>query len=162
MAGTKVLDLFHPAVAEWFGRAFPVPTRPQQLGWPAIARGDSTLILAPTGGGWGSSTYRVFAKHVARSSQAMSNGASAMDARSRSQAGFRLDAGSPESGAWMVKTDVLSSTNDFPDRADGEFTMADVQARYTKALSPQSQLQLQSHIPAFLYCAHHAAFTAIP
>jgi ATP-dependent helicase Lhr and Lhr-like helicase len=45
------LDLFHPAVREWFHAAFPAPTRPQLLGWPAIARGDSTLILAPTGTG---------------------------------------------------------------------------------------------------------------
>src|SRR5436309_2531948 len=29
----------------------PVPTRAQVEGWPAIARGDSTLILAPTGSG---------------------------------------------------------------------------------------------------------------
>nr|MDQ3068580.1 DEAD/DEAH box helicase [Acidobacteriota bacterium] len=43
--------LFHPAVAEWFAGAFGQATTPQQLGWPAIARGDSTLILAPTGSG---------------------------------------------------------------------------------------------------------------
>jgi ATP-dependent Lhr-like helicase len=42
---------FHPAVRSWFASAFRAPTRPQQLGWPAIARGDSTLILAPTGSG---------------------------------------------------------------------------------------------------------------
>src|SRR6185436_3126446 len=41
----------HPAVREWFGRAFDAPTKPQQMGWPAIARGESTLILAPTGSG---------------------------------------------------------------------------------------------------------------
>src|SRR6202021_1080681 len=40
-----------PAVREWFGAVFPGATRPQVLGWPAIARGDSTLILAPTGTG---------------------------------------------------------------------------------------------------------------
>src|SRR5690242_10129444 len=45
------LALFHPAVQEWFEAVFPEPTRPQTLGWPAIARGDSTLILAPTGTG---------------------------------------------------------------------------------------------------------------
>jgi ATP-dependent Lhr-like helicase len=45
------LDLFDPAVREWFSGAFDAPTRPQQLGWPAIARGESTLILAPTGSG---------------------------------------------------------------------------------------------------------------
>jgi len=42
---------FHPAVREWFSSSFPSPTRAQQLGWPAIAGGDSTLILAPTGSG---------------------------------------------------------------------------------------------------------------
>ena len=45
------LDLFHPAVAEWFRASFAAPTPPQAKGWPAIARGDSTLILAPTGSG---------------------------------------------------------------------------------------------------------------
>ncbi|HXD75046.1 MAG TPA: DEAD/DEAH box helicase [Vicinamibacterales bacterium] len=42
---------FHPAVREWFTRSFASPTRPQTLGWPAIARGDSTLIFSPTGSG---------------------------------------------------------------------------------------------------------------
>jgi len=46
-----VLQLFHPAVAEWFRASFEAPTPPQTLGWPAIARGESTLILAPTGSG---------------------------------------------------------------------------------------------------------------
>src|ERR1700733_4090009 len=45
------LNLFEPAVREWFSAVFPSLTRPQVLGWPAIARGDSTLILAPTGSG---------------------------------------------------------------------------------------------------------------
>jgi ATP-dependent Lhr-like helicase len=47
----SALDQFHPAVREWFSGAFPAPTPPQHLGWPAIARGESTLILAPTGSG---------------------------------------------------------------------------------------------------------------
>ena len=46
-----VLDLFHGAVADWFQASFPAPTPPQAQGWPAIARGESTLILAPTGSG---------------------------------------------------------------------------------------------------------------
>ena len=45
------LAMFHPAVRDWFTAVFSAPTRPQSLGWPAIARGDSTLILAPTGTG---------------------------------------------------------------------------------------------------------------
>jgi ATP-dependent helicase Lhr and Lhr-like helicase len=46
-----VLDLFHPAVREWFASSFASPTKAQQQGWPAIANGDWTLIFAPTGSG---------------------------------------------------------------------------------------------------------------
>src|SRR5262245_1714339 len=45
------LALFHPAVRAWFSDRFGPPTEPQALGWPPIARGESTLILAPTGSG---------------------------------------------------------------------------------------------------------------
>ncbi len=45
------LGLFHPITAEWFRAVFDAPTAPQREGWPAIARGESTLILAPTGTG---------------------------------------------------------------------------------------------------------------
>ncbi len=48
---SAALALFRPAVREWFTAVFEAPTRPQELGWPPIARGDSTLILAPTGSG---------------------------------------------------------------------------------------------------------------
>jgi ATP-dependent helicase Lhr and Lhr-like helicase len=47
----KVLDRFHPAVASWFGEQFGEPTPPQRMGWPAIASGQNTLIVAPTGSG---------------------------------------------------------------------------------------------------------------
>ncbi|RZU38989.1 DNA glycosylase AlkZ-like family protein [Edaphobacter modestus] len=46
-----VLELFHPVTAKWFRAVFAAPTAPQIEGWPAIARGESTLILAPTGTG---------------------------------------------------------------------------------------------------------------
>jgi len=48
---TDALAPFHRAVREWFEAVFPAPTRPQMLGWPAIARGESSLIFAPTGSG---------------------------------------------------------------------------------------------------------------
>ena len=51
MPRADVLTLFHPAVAEWFRASFEAPTPPQTGGWPAIARGESTLILAPTSSG---------------------------------------------------------------------------------------------------------------
>jgi ATP-dependent Lhr-like helicase len=46
-----VLDLFHPITAGWFRAVFEGVTAPQREGWPAISRGESTLILAPTGTG---------------------------------------------------------------------------------------------------------------
>jgi ATP-dependent Lhr-like helicase len=46
-----VPEFFHATVRQWFDAVFPGPTRPQRMGWPAISRGDSTLILAPTGTG---------------------------------------------------------------------------------------------------------------
>ncbi|HEY7439591.1 MAG TPA: DEAD/DEAH box helicase [Acidimicrobiia bacterium] len=45
------LDVFSPPVREWFGLTFDAPTDAQEKGWPAIARGEHTLILAPTGSG---------------------------------------------------------------------------------------------------------------
>ncbi|HSY52500.1 MAG TPA: crosslink repair DNA glycosylase YcaQ family protein [Thermoanaerobaculia bacterium] len=42
---------FHPAVRDWFASVFHTPTRAQEMGWPAIARGEWTLIFAPTGSG---------------------------------------------------------------------------------------------------------------
>jgi ATP-dependent Lhr-like helicase len=44
-------DLFHPAVADWFTRHFPEPTPAQAQAWPAIKKGEHTLIAAPTGSG---------------------------------------------------------------------------------------------------------------
>src|ERR1700729_1542653 len=41
----------HPVVAEWFLTRFGSATEPQEQGWPAILRGEPTLISAPTGSG---------------------------------------------------------------------------------------------------------------
>ncbi|MEZ4860302.1 MAG: DEAD/DEAH box helicase [Caldilineaceae bacterium] len=45
------LTLFLPPTRAWFERTLGQPTPPQLHGWPAIQRGDNTLILAPTGSG---------------------------------------------------------------------------------------------------------------
>ena len=50
-AADVALGLFHPMTEKWFRAVFDGPTAPQVEGWPAIARGESTLILAPTGTG---------------------------------------------------------------------------------------------------------------
>ncbi len=47
----EALEGFSPAAAAWFSTTFTEPTPPQAKGWPVIANGDNTLILAPTGTG---------------------------------------------------------------------------------------------------------------
>lgn len=48
---SNVLAPFHPVMRQWIQEAFASPTLAQQLAWPAIAKGDHTLLLAPTGSG---------------------------------------------------------------------------------------------------------------
>src|SRR5208337_5568055 len=50
-ADDDVLAQFLPPVAAWFRDALGDPTPAQRLGWPAIADGKNTLIVAPTGSG---------------------------------------------------------------------------------------------------------------
>ncbi len=42
---------FHPIIERWFKERFTAPSPPQKDGWPSIAAGNHTLILAPTGSG---------------------------------------------------------------------------------------------------------------
>ena len=51
MTAPDPLEGFSPAVQAWFRTSFPEATPPQAQGWPAIASGEHTLILAPTGSG---------------------------------------------------------------------------------------------------------------
>ena len=44
-------ERFSEPVRAWFDASFAAPTEAQAQGWPAIAAGDHTLILAPTGSG---------------------------------------------------------------------------------------------------------------
>jgi ATP-dependent Lhr-like helicase len=48
---THSLDWAHPLVRDWFVAKFATPTEPQELGWPHILEGRTTLISAPTGSG---------------------------------------------------------------------------------------------------------------
>ena len=47
----NALGQFHECTRDWFLEAFDKPTRVQNAAWPAIADGQSTLLLAPTGSG---------------------------------------------------------------------------------------------------------------
>ncbi|MGV9413311.1 ATP-dependent helicase [Nocardia sp. NPDC003693] len=45
------MDRFSPATRQWFDGAFPAPTSAQLGAWQAIAAGEHTLVIAPTGSG---------------------------------------------------------------------------------------------------------------
>ena len=45
------LARFHPVLRKWFKETLGAPSDPQREGWPAIASGEHTLVLAPTGTG---------------------------------------------------------------------------------------------------------------
>ncbi len=51
LAVDAALAWAHPVLREWFTAKFGTPTEPQIAGWPAILRGEATLISAPTGSG---------------------------------------------------------------------------------------------------------------
>jgi ATP-dependent helicase Lhr and Lhr-like helicase len=48
---TGALERFSDPVRAWFSSTFEEPTTAQERGWPAIAEGSHSLILAPTGSG---------------------------------------------------------------------------------------------------------------
>src|SRR5687768_6683955 len=51
MSAVAPLAAFHRLVQGWFTETLGEPSAPQREGWPAIASGEDTLILAPTGTG---------------------------------------------------------------------------------------------------------------
>src|SRR3954471_22047046 len=51
MPDEHALTPFHPIVSAWFTETLGAPSAPQRQGWPTIAAGSDTLILAPTGTG---------------------------------------------------------------------------------------------------------------
>src|SRR5881397_16076 len=51
LVGSAPLASFNPATRAWFEATFQTATRAQELAWPAIALGESVLVLAPTGSG---------------------------------------------------------------------------------------------------------------
>ncbi len=54
------LTVFSPITAQWFSSQVGVPTPVQEAAWPPIARGEHTLVSAPTGTGKTLSAFLVF------------------------------------------------------------------------------------------------------
>lgn len=87
---TDPLSAFHPAVRRWFEGRFPQgPSEPQAAGWPAIRRGEHTLIAAPTGTGKTLAAFLVCIDEAYRACDRRR----ADDAPGASDAAFALDPG---------------------------------------------------------------------
>jgi ATP-dependent Lhr-like helicase len=71
------LALFTPEAAAWFRASLGTPTLAQARGWPPIAAGESTLLLAPTGSG------KTLAAFLAAIDRLMSSKEPAKEARCR-------------------------------------------------------------------------------
>ncbi|MGH2676592.1 MAG: DEAD/DEAH box helicase, partial [Actinomycetota bacterium] len=50
----------------WFRETFDEPTPAQELAWPALAGGESALVVAPTGSGKTLAAFLVFLDRLAR------------------------------------------------------------------------------------------------
>jgi ATP-dependent helicase Lhr and Lhr-like helicase len=60
------LSWAHPLVEDWFTTKFGTPTEPQELGWPHILAGHTTLISAPTGSGKTLAAFLACIDHLVR------------------------------------------------------------------------------------------------
>ncbi len=54
------LNIFHKTTTTWFSKHLGKPTKVQEKAWPAIAKGEDTLVVAPTGTGKTLSAFLVF------------------------------------------------------------------------------------------------------
>ena len=120
--------------------------RDTQGTYASVGAGNEDPFIAEVrhGDTAGSTAWRVYGKVALRDDQKLASGASADDARRRGQVGFRLDGGAGPN-TWLIKGDAFHSRDDLPDRSHGEWTEIAVQARWARALSARSHLQLQSY-----------------
>ena len=106
---------------------------------------DPAIAEARYGDRAGDLYWRVYGKFARRDDQKLAAGGSSADPVNRGQAGFRLDGGAADGSRWMLRGDLFHSRVGFPDRADGEFTDANVHGRFWHVYSPSSQLQVGSY-----------------
>jgi iron complex outermembrane recepter protein len=105
---------------------------------------DPAIVEVRHGGGSMDLSYRVYGKFAARGDQQLSTGIANDDARQRGQAGLRIDA-TRGADAWMLKTDIFSSRDDFIARRDGEFGLGTIHGKFIRELSSTSRLQVSSY-----------------
>jgi ATP-dependent helicase Lhr and Lhr-like helicase len=63
---TESVSVLGDLAGGWFREAFGEPTPAQELAWPALASGESALVVAPTGSGKTLAAFLVFLDRLAR------------------------------------------------------------------------------------------------
>jgi iron complex outermembrane receptor protein len=113
----------------------------------AVTAGNETRGIAEFryGSAARSTAWRVYGKFADRDAQQFASGISSGDGVRRGQGGFRIDGGSATATNWLIKGDLFHSADDLPDRADGEFTNAALQARWSHAAGSGSRVTLQTY-----------------
>ena len=121
--------------------------RQTQGGFGNLTFGNEDAIAEGRYGGGSTSgpAWRAYGKFAMRDAQALASGASSHDSVDRGQVGFRVDGGAEQSRTWLIRGDLFHSSDDIPDRDDGEFTNATLQARWSALVSPGSRLTLQTY-----------------
>ena len=64
---TEALSTLGPLAGTWFRGTFGTPTPAQELAWPALAAGESALVVAPTGSGKTLAAFLVFLDRLSQS-----------------------------------------------------------------------------------------------
>jgi iron complex outermembrane receptor protein len=102
------------------------------------------LLDARYGGTLGRGTWRGYGKVAIRDQQVLASGLPSGDGIRRGQAGFRIDSGT-NATAWLLKGDVLHSTEDLPDREDADFGDISLQGRWSRTLADGSRVDVLSY-----------------
>jgi iron complex outermembrane receptor protein len=106
---------------------------------------DPLIATARYGGSAAGADWRVYGKLARRDDQRLASGDAAGDARTRAQAGFRVDGETSASTTWRISGDAFHSVDRLPDRPEGEFTDLNLHGQLGRALAPGSRLQLQAY-----------------
>jgi iron complex outermembrane receptor protein len=105
-----------------------------------------TMLGARQGGTLGTGSYRVYGKYSERDAAAIGDGSSAKDDWHRSQGGFRFDSAADGASRLTVQGDYYYNHEHEPNTGDLSILQgANLLARWTRELSPQSQFSLQTY-----------------
>jgi iron complex outermembrane receptor protein len=111
-----------------------------------IAGNDELPIVSSRyGARLGTGHYRVYGKYRRRDAQVTATGASANDAVTFGQGGFRFDSDQSQPSRWTVSGAAYLGTMDFPDRPQGEVSGGHVMFRWSRRTRGNALFDLNAY-----------------